>query len=271
MEIDLEAIEFIQSNIMSVILVGALSLMRPLGLTLSFICIAWALPQANIIRTGIAFALAIPVMWNEWVSMLALIAPQEWFTLSTYFVKEILIGYIIGILLSIPFWIVQFSGSLIDAYRGEVNSGFSDPIGGEISTIGRLYLVSAFLIFVTGGGMLFLVEILYSSYQIWPVAKHMPQLSTDTPAIVLGIFDSIFVMALVIAAPILFVMIAIDFVVIFSGKIAKGFSALDISFSAKNLLMIITLPAMVIILTQYVEQNLFQNIEVMTLIQRIVP
>lgn len=269
MELDPNTLEYAQSNPSTILLISSLASMRPLGMTLSFIAFAWVLPQANIIRTGIAFGIAIPVMWNEWGTLLNFVINGTYFSISSTFIKELAIGYVIGLLISVPFWIIQFAGSLVDAYRGESSAGFADPLGGEIPTIGRLYLVIAYLVFFAGGGVWFLVEMVYDSYTLWPIVSEIPNMSGDMVKIVLGIFDAIFVMALVLAAPILFVLLAIDFIVLFSGKIAKGFSPMDLSFTVKNLLTIVMLPIMAMILIQYIEQSLFKNIEVMSVLKNV--
>ena len=269
MENNLAILEFFQANYVSAMMIGSLTVMRPLGFTLSFICIVWALPQASIIRIAISFAIALPLMWSQYDKLIEQIQVLQWLDISVFFLKELVIGYSIGLLASIPFWIIQISGTIIDTYRGEINPGSQDPTGGEIPTLARLQLVSAFLIFFALGGMWFLIDVIYKSYEIWPLTSSIPQISAEAASVILKIFDTIIVMSLVIAAPIIFIMVAIDLAVILAGKIAKGFSPLDVSFALKNTITLLTLPLVVMVLTQYLEQDLLKDIAIFDLLRQV--
>ncbi|MEM7620382.1 MAG: flagellar biosynthetic protein FliR [Pseudomonadota bacterium] len=269
MAIDIETFSYIQNNVQSVIIATTFAMMRPLGFTLTFICFIWAFPQANVARTGITFGLAIPIVVHEYQNILSFFMTYQFFWVATFFIKELIIGLIIGTLLSIPFWIVQFSGGLIDAYRGESNAGAQDPVGGELPTVAHVQVVVAFLIFFAGGGAWFLMEMLYRSFEVWPMTSSLPALSGDATKAILGLFDYITITALVIAAPILFVLMTIDFVLVFTAKIAKGFSPMDISFTIKNLMTLLALPIMAMIFVQYIDQNLFKNMEIFSIVKSI--
>ncbi len=266
-----EAFEFISSHLLATVFIASLAMMRPLGMLLGFIAIVWVIPPISLIRTGIAFALSIPIVAYEASALTQFVQSTEQLVLSITFIKEIVIGYAIGLLASLPFWVMQFAGSTIDSYRGEFNPSHQDPTGGQMQTISKFYLIVAFLIFVSGGGFWSLTEVLYKSFGVWPITTLLPTFSSATPALMLGLFDNLVAVGIVTAAPLLFTMIAIDFTMLVGGKIAKGFNPMDVSFIMKNLLTVITLPLIALMLVQTLEENLFRNLDIIAILRSILP
>ncbi|MES2273586.1 MAG: flagellar biosynthetic protein FliR [Chlamydiota bacterium] len=85
-------------------------------------------------------------------------------------IKELLIGTVLGFLASVPFFIAQMAGSLIDHQRGSSALQVSDPTTqSQTGPIGILYnyvLIAVF--FVLDGPFIFLDGVA-SSYQLIPV------------------------------------------------------------------------------------------------------
>ena len=81
---------------------------------------------------------------------------------SGYALKEILIGFILGFLVTVPFYIAQASGNLIDHIRGSSSLQVTDPTTSmQTSPIGIFYnyvLIAVF--FGVGGPFLFIEAII---------------------------------------------------------------------------------------------------------------
>lgn len=270
MEIDANFISALQGNSISVLHLMTISFMRPLGLLFGFIGITWALGgTASLIRTAIAFGLAIPVMFFEGNNLLQYIASSSYLNITILVIKEFGVGFALGLVVSIPFWIVQFGGSMLDSYRGESNSGGQDPTGGEISTLARYHLVTAFLVFASMAGFAIMIGEFYKSYQFWPITSTFPEIKNVAFVKLLDLLNYLMIQALIVAAPLLFLMISVDFLSIICGKIAKGFSAMDISFILKNLLTIVLLPLMAMIFVHFLQSNYFKENEITSVLRQV--
>ncbi len=271
MELDVKLITMFQDNSISLLHLMTLTFMRPLGLLFGFIGITWALGAgSSLIRTAVAFALAIPVMVHEGSNLIEFLSTSSYLDVTILVLKEFGLGFAFGVIVSIPFWIVQFGGSMLDSYRGESNSGGQDPTGGEISTLSRYHLVTALLVFSSLAGFTIMIGEFYKSYQFWPITASLPVVENTTYLKVLDLMNYIFLQGLVIAAPLLFIMITIDFLALVCGKIAKGFNAMDFSFALKNLMTIILLPLLAIIFVHVLQGTYFKGNEITAILKQVI-
>ncbi len=87
-----------------------------------------------------------------------------------YSLKELLLGFILGFFASIPFYIAQSSGALIDHIRGSSSLQVTDPTTqSQTASIGVFYnLILIAVFFLIDGPFLFL-NALAQSFQVIPV------------------------------------------------------------------------------------------------------
>jgi type III secretion protein T len=92
-----------------------------------------------------------------------------------YCLKELFIGAIMALLVSIPFYIAQSSGVLIDFLRGSSALQVQDPLmQSQSSSIGQLYnYVFVVLFYDIGGPFIFLDGVL-NSYSVIPADSFIP-------------------------------------------------------------------------------------------------
>lgn len=84
--------------------------------------------------------------------------------------KEIGIGYGLAFLVSMPFYIAQSSGILIDFLRGSSSLQVSDPVmQSQSSSIGQLYNYIFIVVFYELGGPFLFLDGMLTSYTILPV------------------------------------------------------------------------------------------------------
>jgi flagellar biosynthetic protein FliR len=123
--------------------------------------------------------------------------------------KEILIGAAFGLVAQMLFAAVQVAGGLIDINAGFAIASVIDPASNlNITVLGRYYNLVAMTAFLAIGGHQWLVAGIVESFSLAPVTE-MP----STGAIVGGVLahaDDIFLVALMIGAPILVTLFVSD-------------------------------------------------------------
>ncbi|EJD3143044.1 type III secretion system export apparatus subunit SctT [Escherichia coli] len=89
--------------------------------------------------------------------------------IALFAAREIIIGLFIACLLASPFWIFLAIGSFIDNQRGATLSSTLDPATGvDTSELARLFNLFSAAVYLTKGGMNFILETLWQSYNLWP-------------------------------------------------------------------------------------------------------
>lgn len=84
--------------------------------------------------------------------------------------KELIIGFVIGFFASVPFFIAQMAGSLIDHQRGSSSLQVTDPTTqSQTGSIGIFYNYVLIALFMSMGGIFFFLEGVATSYQLIPV------------------------------------------------------------------------------------------------------
>lgn len=87
-----------------------------------------------------------------------------------YMLKELLIGTILGILASVPFYIAQTAGGLIDHQRGAASLQIADPsTQAQTSQIGLLHNYVLIVLFFSLNGPFLFLDGMATSYQLIPV------------------------------------------------------------------------------------------------------
>ncbi|MEM8629394.1 MAG: flagellar biosynthetic protein FliR [Chlamydiota bacterium] len=89
---------------------------------------------------------------------------------AVYAFKELLVGFVLGFLISIPFYIAMTSGSLIDHVRGASSLQIQDPsTQTQTGPLGLLYNYVLIALFFAIGGPLHFFQALGSSFEVIPV------------------------------------------------------------------------------------------------------
>ncbi|NEG59851.1 type III secretion system export apparatus subunit SctT [Pantoea agglomerans] len=118
--------------------------------------------------------------------------------------KEFIIGLILAITLSLPFWIINSVGELLDNQRGATISDSIDPVNGTQSSILSGFLSFAFgALFFASHGMERLMDAIIQSYQIFPRGRAIEGIHWQQTGqlILVLVKDSI-----MLAAPVMLVM-----------------------------------------------------------------
>jgi type III secretion protein T len=163
----------------------------------------------------------------------ARIGAAQWMAL---FAREALIGLGLGFALAALLWAFEAAGSIVDTKVAVANGQIGDPMAGQPLTptatlLGRL----ASFLFMAGGGFMLYVGVLIESFGVWPLAEpgFVPRIAAVT--LFERAFADLMLLALMLAAPALVVMFAVDLVLGLVNRYAPQLNLIAISMSLKQL------------------------------------
>ncbi len=232
-----------------------LSIARPYGFTMTFIVFAWFRADTGMVRMGVAIALGVPIF--------AYAGPQEYELINSseipvliLLLKEILIGAIMGWLVSFPLLIASGAGGIIDTYSGG-SQGTTDPTGGQVTPVAHLFMITTLGLFATVGGFWIVTDLLYESYATWPIYTALPDITAGID-IIFSMITSLVAAAFILAAPILAVMFFSDIIFLIAAKLGKKINVTFLAFTVKSTIVILLLPVFTYILVQADKKNFEQ-------------
>ena len=252
-------------------LFAALGMLRPMGFLFGFSAFSFGMGLSVTVRAASAIAISLPTTLLHLETMATIAAEADLFTLVVLLPKEFLLGYGYGIVAILPFITLQYAGAISDAYRGESNSGINDPIGGELSTFGLLCFVIGLFVFFDSGGLWLLIEDLYRSYELWPVDRTLPALGPGGWLMAARLTGGMLRDALIVAAPLLILMLAIDFCLAIAARFAQKFQPWDNSFILKNLVALASLPLLVLYIERMSSERTGVGREALSILRTLLP
>lgn len=123
--------------------------------------------------------------------------------------KELLVGIVLGLLVSLFFGVFQTAGQLIDMPIGFGMVNFLDPnMGGQVPLMGRFHYVLVVLTMLSINGHHLILRALAHSYQLVPLG----QLSVPGKSVELFIswFSQTFLVAVSLAMPVIAAILLVD-------------------------------------------------------------
>ena len=129
--------------------------------------------------------------------------------------KELLIGISLGFLSSVPFFVAQMSGSLIDFQRGASSLQVTDPTTkSQTGAVGILYNYVLIAMFFSLGGPFYFFSGIATSYEIIPVGSLLSPLFFDQNnpfwTLVFKCLANMFTLCIQLAAPSLIAILLMD-------------------------------------------------------------
>ena len=149
-----------------------------------------------------------------------------------YSLKEILIGFVLAFLASMPFYAAEASGILIDYSRGSSSlMGQNVLTQNQASSTGIFYNYILIYMFYQFGGIELFFNALVSSYEFMPVNKSLPitfyTIENDFWKLIISTVGRIFALAIRFASPVL---VAILMAEVFLGIANRLAPQVQISF-----------------------------------------
>ena len=177
-----------------------------------------------------------------------------------YSLKEIFVGLVLGFFITIPFYMVQTSGTIIDYLRGASIMQSQDPsMQTQTSPIGILYNYIMIVIFFQVDGPFLFFDALMKSYELIPPA-HMINpafLGAKSPfwKIVFDIVNQIVTIAIQMASPAIVAILMAEMFLGIANRLAPQVQIAFLGMSIKSLLGLALLwTAWFFILKQFTKQ-----------------
>lgn len=163
-----------------------------------------------------------------------------------YSLKELLIGIIFAILCSIPFYIVQSTGVLIDFQRGSSAMQTTDPVlQSQVSPIGVLYNYTLIVMFFTMGGHIFFIDMLMQSFALVPVDGFIAEsfFSANTPfwMMAMQLLTKFTLLTIQFSAPAIVAILMADLFLGIANRLAPQVQIAFLGMSIKSLLGLLLL------------------------------
>lgn len=155
--------------------------------------------------------------------------------------KELIVGYIIGYLVSIPFIIVQSAGIIIDHQRGGAALMVNDPtIQNQSSPLGTLFNYVLIFVFFTIDGPFLFIDAIMTSYDVIPPDQFFSGtfFLTDAPfwKMQITILGQVMTLAVQLATPALLIMLMTDLFLGIANRLAPQVQITFLGMSLKSLL-----------------------------------
>lgn len=116
--------------------------------------------------------------------------------------KEAFIGFVLGLLVAIPFWAFEAVGYIIDNQRGASISATLNPLtGNDSSPLGILFNQAFIVYFFVSGGFLLMLGLLYQSFVLWDVFSWLPRLRPESAPLFLDELSRLVSVALLLGSP----------------------------------------------------------------------
>lgn len=159
----------------------------------------------GLLRVGVAFSIALFIIPSLEVDVFT--TTRTVTTLLLILLKELVIGLMIGFIISLPLWALDITGVYVDNQRGASIASTINPLTGhDSSPLGELFSQAGIVLLLISGGMSMILKIIYDSYLLWPVFTLLPSFSDQMPIVILDLMDRLMRLALLFSAPVIFSM-----------------------------------------------------------------
>lgn len=216
-------------------------LARPLGFTIIFMPFTYALGAVFLVRFAISAAFVL-LIYAPFYSETAMIAASSVFDQGVFVFREIFIGLMFGIIASLPFWTIRFAAGYVDAYRGENNPVEHEVTGENLTSTSIILNVVAILIFAMNDGFTILFETLYWTYYGWNIQDFGVIFNPEFIPGLLAVMDGVMQYTLIIGLPIIIIMLAAEFIVLFIEKVLRKVQTGSLNTIIKSLCYLLCLP-----------------------------
>jgi type III secretion protein T len=181
-----------------------------------------------------AMAIALPAIVPTFFFVQS--TPPDFFMCIMLIFKEAIIGMMLGVLMSIPIWVVQSIGSIFDSQRAAVQvQANNSAVDKDASAIGGMLIQAVVLIMIQAGLFIALTRILIESYGTWPAHLLLPPFEPGNAEIVLRRFGELFWYILVYGTPVILPLLLIEFGFAILGVFAANLQVSSASAPVKSL------------------------------------
>ncbi|OMH25942.1 EscT/YscT/HrcT family type III secretion system export apparatus protein [Motiliproteus sp. MSK22-1] len=193
-----------------------------------------------------AIAIAISLATLPYVQSSISADPISGLTVILIVLKEAALGLFLGTMLALPFWLFESVGSLLDNQRGALTGGQLNPGLGTESIIGGMLQQTIIMLLIVTGGIPALLEVIWTSYQLWPPTAWIPLPAVNGVEVWLEVIAQMFRHLVLYSAPLVGMLLFIDFLLAMVSLYSPQLQVFILAMPAKSIvglaLLVIYLP-----------------------------
>ncbi|MDR2340735.1 MAG: type III secretion system export apparatus subunit SctT [Puniceicoccales bacterium] len=150
-------------------------------------------------------------------------------------VKELIIGLVLGFLASFIFYVVEGVGNLIDVQRGASSASLFSAFNESQTTVMADFFVQiVLLLFFISGGFLFLLQLFYESYRLWPILSLFPMFDGGVASFFVQLTSDYANVVFALVGPILFALFLAEFGLGMVNRFAPQLNVFFLSMGIKS-------------------------------------
>ncbi|MCI8376661.1 MAG: flagellar biosynthetic protein FliR [Lachnospiraceae bacterium] len=176
--------------------------------------------------------------------------------------KEFLVGYVLGYVMELFFFVITHAGSIIDFHMGLSMSMVYDPqTNAQIAMTGNIFQIFYVLLFFAVDGHLVLIRTLLTSGELVPYGQ--VAFTQELAMAVLEIFRGCIVLAVRFAFPIIAIELLVEVAVGIMMKVAPQVNIFVINIQVKIAVGFLTLLILISPMKSWLESLMHQMLETM--------
>lgn len=211
----------------------------------------------GLLRTGIIFGLAT-LVYPHLSVQLDLQPDISMYKIGMLILKEAFLGLCLGMVFAFVAWGVEAAGNLIDFNRGAFVAAMFSPLTQVNTTpLGTFFamLYAAFLF--TSGAFLYILGLIYDSYNFWPVLSFYPSINAELPLLMLGGMDKMMTVMLLVSGPIIILNFVAELALSIYTRYAQQLNVFIFALPIKSGIALVLLVFMMPFLFEVFERDLF--------------
>lgn len=203
--------------------------------------------------SGVFAIVVMPLYLSNPIAITGLMIP-------VLLIKEICVGSIIGYVFSIPIWLVENVGNIIDIQRGEQFGAQIDPITQNPSSSISKLLNQTFMVYiVSAGGLALFIKFIFFSFLSWKPTDYFIPIQALTAC--LKLFSSYFFWMVILSLPVIFLLLVVDLVLGLLSSFVQQLNVTILAMPIKSMIaLLIVLLYINVIFNFAIERFMNENI-----------
>lgn len=211
----------------------ALSMARAAGMTV-FLPFFARQQTSTVVRGAVTLALALPAAVAIWPEFAA--RPPSPAVLMLLILKEGMLGALLGMLVTIPFWAVRGMGTLIDNQRGANAAQQANPaLQADATLLGEVAERAFIALLIDLGLLQATFTVLSVSHAQWSMLAVFPPLDGNRATLLLQALAGSLTQALLLAGPALLLLLMIELALAIASTAVQGLDVYASAMAVKSI------------------------------------
>lgn len=190
-----------------------------------------------------------------------------WWLIIVIVIKEMIIGFFIGICFAMIFWSIDSVGQIIDSMRGATISSIFNPMLNESTSItGSALYYFLSVAFIVCGGVNVILSIIFDSYYRIDVTS-FDITSSDYKGFVFNLWECFIYLFLAFSLPFITIFSLCDIALSFINRMSPQLNAFSLSLPIKSIvsafllaIVVNTYPHTIILSIDNAKNNIYQHL-----------